>query len=146
MYNERVRRYTTLEVRVRTTLWTTSGALHQTKGTNGSHTCRERVSSVRSYPWAIKGQAFLFLTHKHTCCNTLKAILLSSLNWSRARTWTSITTVSQISRWIPAIHHLEWVRDTIPHRTQILLFSGFRNYDNVYTRSAVFISCYTSML
>jgi hypothetical protein len=99
-YNERARWYTTPEVQVRTTLWIASGALRQTKGTDGSYTCRERVSSIRSYPWDIKGQAFLFLTHKHTCCNTLKAILLSSLNWSRVRTRTSITPESQISRWI----------------------------------------------
>jgi hypothetical protein len=87
---------------------------------------RRQISSVRSNLWTIKGAGPLFSRDTSTLDITiLRAILRSTLHWTRTNVWTSITPVSQFLARIPVIHHSEWVRAGILYRTQIYCFPVF---------------------
>jgi hypothetical protein len=77
-------------VRLRTTLQTTSGIPRQSGAAGLSLSNRKQTSFVRFFPWAIKGKALLF-QHTHKLQHRSQEIVRSTLHWTKAQDWTSIT-------------------------------------------------------
>jgi hypothetical protein len=112
---------------VRTILQMTWDVLHQLGAIDYALTTltnRKQVSSVRSYSWAIKGQAPSFFPH--TGCNiVLKKYYdqhYTGLVRKPKSVWLSVSNALSESH---VVHYSKWVRASIPFWTQILLSSWF---------------------